>query len=154
MTMETHEAEKKNILFLCSWNAVRSPMAHYIMRKYFSETHKAYSAGLEASDYMDPFAISIMRDKEGLNLINFEPQDINDLLKSEHKPEKISSIIALSEQAYQYIKQNPLKDFDYSIEFWDTPSPSRHEQNRDITLAAYMDIYKTIKDHIFNRFDY
>ena len=124
-------------------------MAEYLLGKYFPEQYCASSAGVEASDYADPFTISVMRSEEDINLINFEPRALHDI----EDLGEYGTLIALSEGAYTHIKQDKSKhNHPYNIEFWDTPAPPDRNQQRDIIIEGYKDLLSTIKGHIENRF--
>ncbi len=141
---------KRRILFICSWNAVRSPMAEALVNKLFAKDYEASSAGVEASDYVDPFVLSVMRDEERLNLMEYEPRSYDSV------PDKngYDLVVALSENAYEYVKKDKAKNNrPYMVEFWDTPDPPDKNQQREMILAGYKDLLRTIKTHIQNRFD-
>ena len=65
------------VLFLCSRNAVRSPMAQALGERYYRRQIQFQSAGLEAGA-LDPFAIAVMMDI-GLDITNHQPQSLKDL---------------------------------------------------------------------------
>lgn len=57
---------KRNVLFLCTHNSVRSQMAEAFLRKYGDDRFNAYSAGLEPTE-IDPMTTEVMREV-GLDL--------------------------------------------------------------------------------------
>jgi len=59
--MQTREQDKKSIIFLCSYNAVRSQIAEGYMRHIFGDRYDVYSAGV-ASGGVSPYAIAVMKE--------------------------------------------------------------------------------------------
>lgn len=53
--------DKKSIIFLCSYNSVRSQMAEGLMRHLYGERYEAYSAGV-ACGGVSPYAVAVMKD--------------------------------------------------------------------------------------------
>jgi arsenate reductase len=53
--------DKKSIIFLCSYNSVRSQMAEGLMRHSFGDRYNVYSAGV-ASGGVSPYAVAVMND--------------------------------------------------------------------------------------------
>lgn len=51
--------EKKNILFICTHNSVRSQMAEGIIKVLYSDRYDAYSAGTTPTD-VNPHAVKVM----------------------------------------------------------------------------------------------
>lgn len=52
---------KKKVLFLCTHNSCRSQMAEALLRRYFGDEYKAFSAGTEATD-VNPYAIKVLEE--------------------------------------------------------------------------------------------
>ena len=65
------------VLFSCSMNAVRSPMAEALLKHLLG--HKVYvdSAGVRASE-IDPFAVEVM-DEIGIDLSKYKSKTFDDL---------------------------------------------------------------------------
>jgi arsenate reductase (thioredoxin) len=53
--------DKKNIIFLCSYNSVRSQIAEGLMRHLYGDRYNIYSAGI-ASGGVSPFAVAVMNE--------------------------------------------------------------------------------------------
>jgi len=53
--------DKKSIIFLCSYNSVRSQMAEGLMRHSFGDRYDVYSAGV-ASGGVSQYAVAAMKD--------------------------------------------------------------------------------------------
>ena len=59
--MKTTGNDKKSIIFLCSYNSVRSQMAEGLMRHSFGDQYNVYSAGV-ACGGVSPYAVAVMND--------------------------------------------------------------------------------------------
>ena len=59
--MKTTGNDKKSIIFLCSYNSVRSQMAEGLMRHLFGDRYNVYSAGV-ACGGVSPYAVAVMND--------------------------------------------------------------------------------------------
>jgi arsenate reductase len=70
------ELEKLNVLFVCTGNTCRSQMAEGLLRKRAGEYLNAFSAGSDAGERVNPYAIKVM-DEIGINLDGHYPKDID-----------------------------------------------------------------------------
>lgn len=59
--MQTPEPAKKSILFLCSYNSVRSQIAEGFMRQIFGDRYDIYSAGV-AKGGVSPYTVAVMKE--------------------------------------------------------------------------------------------
>lgn len=134
---------EKKILFLCSENAVRSPMAESMMKRAAPGT-AVFSAGIDGTA-INPFAIAVMRE-QGIDLIHHESRSYDDLDES-----GFDLIIALSRPAWTYARAMAQGA---AVEYWDLPDPpalTGHE-NRDQIIESYRRLRDDIARHIRNRF--
>ena len=126
------------VLFLCTRNAIRSPMAEALAREAFP-AHTFASAGVDPMD-VDGFAIAAMAEV-GVDLMRHEAQDLADM-------GAFDLIIALSHQAASAAADR----VDQPVERWTIADPSLTEGNRDQRLAAYREVRETIATNIKARF--
>lgn len=126
------------VLFICTRNAIRSPMAEAIAQDAFSELDVA-SAGVDPMD-VDGFAISVMAEV-GLDLMRHEAQDFSHIADYD-------LVIALSAQAAATAE--PLVGD--KLEQWSIDDPSLVDGNRDQRLAAYRHVRETLTTKIKARF--
>lgn len=77
---------KKRILFVCTGNSCRSPMAQFLLEKYLSDAkpylqgrHEIISRGIVTLDGLpaSPNAINILKEKEGLDISGFASKKID-----------------------------------------------------------------------------
>ena len=126
------------VLFICTRNAIRSPMAEAIAQEAFPALTVA-SAGVDPMD-VDGFAIAVMAEV-GLDLMRHEAQDFSQIADYD-------LVIALSEQA----TASALPLVGETLEQWSIADPSLVEGNRDQRLAAYRQVRETLTTKIKARF--
>ena len=112
----TMEAKQPGaVLFACSFNAVRSPMAAAIARHLFPGKIFVDSAGARRGE-LDPFAVTVM-DEIGLDISHHRPQTFEDLEDS-----NFDLIISLAPEAHhkalEYTRYNSVE-----AEYWPTADP-------------------------------
>lgn len=143
------ERIKGSFLFLCDWNTIRSPMAQYMTAKTKElEPRLLSSAGLRAGPYADPFAVSLLRDDNGIDMISHEPQQVSiELLQ------RTETVIALSRNAYMQAREWK-QQYGFALEYWDTPEPPPTDgYPRGMIVEGYKRLRDAILTHINNRFD-
>jgi protein-tyrosine-phosphatase len=138
---------EKKILFLCSENAVRSPIAQALMQQVTGPTVQVYSAGVQAT-HIHPFAIAVMMER-GINLMNHESHTYDELGERD-----FDLIVALSQPAWD-LARTIAKGTRAIVEYWDTPAPPdmSDNANREQMMDAYRRIRDDIARHIANRFN-
>ena len=132
------------VLFICTQNAIRSPMAAALMHHRLG--HKIYvaSAGLKAGE-ADPFVGQIM-EEVGLDLTRHKPHTFEDLADS-----TFDLAITLSSEAEDHAREMA-KTLAIEIEHWPTPDPSQTQGSRDQILEAYREVRKLLEQRINQRF--
>ena len=125
------------ILFSCTMNSVRSPMAESIMK--FLHGHRVYidSAGVLSKD-IDGFAIAVM-DEIGIDLSRHHAKTFDDL-----EDDFFDVVITLSPEA-QHRAVELTRVMACEVEFWNTMDPSLVEsEDRETVLNAY----RQVRDHL------
>lgn len=117
------------ILFCCSMNAIRSPMASALFRTMTGHAIYSISAGVQ-SQRPDGFAIEVMREIH-IDISQHEPRTFGDLNDG-----SFDIIITLSPEAHAHI-QSRAKGMSCLLENWDISDPSRSEGSRPTRLSAY-----------------
>lgn len=132
------------VLFICTQNAIRSPMAAALMHKFSG--HKIYvaSAGLRAGD-PDPF-VGLIMDEVNLDLTRHRPHSLDDLADS-----AFDLVITLSPEAEKHAREMT-KTMAINVEHWDTPDPSITQGSREQILDSYRDVRDGLKKRIEARF--
>ncbi len=132
------------VLFACTLNAIRSPMAAAIMHHHFG--HKVYvaSAGIAAGD-PDPFVGMIM-DEIGIDLKKHRPHSFEDLEDS-----VFDLLITLSLEAKTRADEMS-RTLAIEIENWSVADPSQTQGSREQILDAYREVRDDIVKKVKLRF--
>ncbi len=135
------------VLFACTLNAIRSPMAASLMKHLYGRHIYVESCGVRAGT-PDPLAVAVM-DEMGIDLSQFHPKSFETLADT-----SFDLIIALSPQA-RHKALELTRSMAVEVEYWKVPDPSAYEGSREQRLAAYRDardtILKFLKEHFGTR---
>ena len=127
------------VLFACSRNAARSPMAASILKHLAGRRVYVDSAGVRAGA-PDPFAAAVM-EEIGIDLSGHVPKSLGEL------PDfSFDLIVTLSPQAHHQALQLA-SGYAVEVEYWPTPNPSHAEGSREQMLEAY----RALRDGLFAR---
>lgn len=127
------------VLFACSHNAVRSPMAEALARQMFGQSIYFASAGVRAGE-LDPFAVAAM-DELGLDIARHRPQAFEDL-----EDASFDVIVSLSPEAHHRALEFT-RSLAVEVIYWPTIDPTAVEGSRDQRLAAY----ESVRDGLAQR---
>ncbi len=135
------------VLFICSLNAVRSPMAEALCRNRYGRQIYVDSAGLQKSD-RDPFMLSVLREVG----IEFEADQPRVLEEVDY--EGVDLVIALSPEAYARA-QTMLRATAVELIHWPIPDATQAGGTREQRLFAYREVRdqldKLIREEIGGR---
>ena len=118
-----------SVLFLCSENALRSPMAEGLLKRFYGDRLYVQSAGLRRGT-LDPLAVAAMADL-GIDISGHVPRRIADL-----DDESFDLVITLSPDAYAAARAFTSASA-AEILNWAIDDPSQVEGSRNAVLAAY-----------------
>ncbi len=127
------------ILFICSMNSVRSPIAAALARRAFPNALIARSAGVR-SGKADGFVHEVMQEI-GIDMSVHTPHTMAEL-KATH----FDLIITLSKDAQNAVETSKLEAD--KIEHWPTNDPTIIEGNRNSKLDAYRDLRLTLEEKV------
>ena len=132
------------VLFACTLNAIRSPMAAAIMHHYYG--HKIYvaSAGITAGD-PDPF-VGLVMDEIGIDLKTHRPHSFEDLEDS-----AFDLLITLSPEAEKRAS-DMARSMAVDVENWSIPDPSICSGSREQILDAYRSVRDDLVKRVKHRF--
>jgi protein-tyrosine-phosphatase len=133
------------VLFACTLNSVRSPMAAGIMRHLFGKFVYVESAGARAGE-LDPFAVEVM-DELGIEIGQYKPKSFEDL-----EDGSFDLVITLSPEA-QHKAVELTRTSAVEIEYWPTMDPTALEGSREQRLEAYRAVRDELMRRIQARFD-
>ena len=132
------------ILFACTWNAVRSPIAQGIMNLVAGNSFFIDSVGVRLG-VTDSFAITVM-EEIGVDISNHQPKTFEQLIDR-----NFDIIISLSPEA-QHKAVEMTRDSACKVEFWHTMDPSIIDGNRDVQLSAFRQIRDELSHKLNKRF--
>jgi protein-tyrosine-phosphatase len=132
------------VLFACSRNSVRSPMAEGLLKHLLGHRIYVDSVGVRP-DKIDPFVIEVM-DELGIDVSKHRGKDFEGLEDTSY-----DLIVSLSPEA-QHQAVELTRTMACEVEFWNTLDPTIIEGNRENRLQAYREVRDTLKKRIEARF--
>lgn len=128
-----------SVLFACSMNAIRSPMAEGFLKFLHGTRIYVDSAGTRKRE-VDGFAIAVMEEM-GIDISRHAAKTFDDL-----QDDLFDIVVTLSPEAHhralELTRTSPVE-----VEFWNTFDPSLVEGSREQRLDAY----RQVRDRIFER---
>ena len=133
-----------SVLFACTYNAIRSPIAEGLMKYLLG--HRVYvdSVGVRAQS-VDPFAVAVM-DEIGIDISGHSAKIFDGL-----EDTSFDLIISLSPEA-QHRAVEMTRTSAAELEFWNTFEPSLVEGSREMRLAAYREVREKLFARLKDRF--
>jgi protein-tyrosine-phosphatase len=136
------------VLFACSYNRVRSPMAEALLRKLAGGVIYVDSCGLKPGaddELVDPF-VEIVMAEIGCDVERHRPKSFEEL-----QDDSFDLIISLTPEA-QHRAVELTRGRAAQIEYWATFDPTLAEGSREVRLAAYREVRDTLAQRIADRF--
>ena len=130
------------VLFACTMNVVRSPMAAAILRHLAGRSAYVASAGVRAGEDVDPFVTAVM-DEIGIDLSRHAPLALDDLNDT-----SFDLIVSLSPEAH-HAALELTRTMAVDVEYWPTFDASIMvgQGSREQTL----EVYRRLRDQLFQR---
>ena len=133
-----------SVLFACTLNAVRSPMAEAILKHLRGKTIYVDSVGLKPSE-TDGFAIAVM-DELGFDIGKHKPKTFDQLEDS-----SFDLIVTLSPEAHHKALEWS-RHMAAEVEYWPTFDATIVEGDRERRLEAYREVRDQLMKRIRERF--
>lgn len=140
--VDERESGLPAILFVCSMNSVRSPIAAALARKNFPERLIARSAGV-ISGKADGFVHEVM-EEIGIDMSVHTPHTMDELVATH-----FALIVTLSEDAKEAVGKRKLEAD--AVEHWPMEDPTLVEGNRAVRLDAYRALRNALDNRICKR---
>jgi protein-tyrosine-phosphatase len=132
------------VLFACSKNAVRSPMAEALLKHLAGRRIYVASAGVRPGA-PDPFAAAVMEEL-GIDISGYAPRALDDLGDA-----SFDLIVSLSPEAHH--KALALAEgYAIDVEYWPTADPTLTQGSREQILDAYRGVRDGLIRRIKQRF--
>ncbi|MBT3304888.1 MAG: low molecular weight phosphatase family protein [Alphaproteobacteria bacterium] len=132
------------VLFACTMNSVRSPMAEALLKFLHGRHIYVDSVGVRERE-IDGFAIAVM-DEIGIDISTHQPKTFETL-----EDTSFDLVISLSPTA-QHKAVEMTRVMACEVELWHTFDPSIVEGSRDVCLQAYRDVRDELMGRIKKRF--
>jgi len=118
-----------SVLFACSHNAIRSPMAEALAKRLYGHSTYLDSVGV-SPDALDNFAVAVL-DEIGIDLHSHHGKSFEDI-----DPSSFDLIVTLSPEAHHSALE-VTRSASTDVEYWPIPDPSAVEGSREARLDAY-----------------
>ena len=128
-----------SVLFACTENALRSPMAEALMKYLHGAQIFVQSVGVRATE-IDPFVVAVL-DEIGIDLSRHRARSFEDL-----EDDYFDLVISMSPEA-QHRAVELTRTSSCALEFWPMLDPSLTEGSREVQLEAY----RTLRDDLLRR---
>jgi protein-tyrosine-phosphatase len=132
------------ILFACSMNSVRSPMAEAIMKHLHGQRIFVDSVGVRPGEH-DPFVDAVM-DEIGIDITRHRVKIFEQL-----DDDYFDLIITLSPEAHHKALEMT-RTMACDVEYWPTYDATAVDGSRDTKLNAYRDVRDALLRRITERF--
>jgi protein-tyrosine-phosphatase len=135
----------KSVLFACSLNAVRSPMAEGLARALLGQRIYVDSAGISTEE-LDGFAVAALAEI-GIDIRNHNTQGFDDIAVDE-----FDLVVALSPEALERAK-DLTRHSSVALEYWPTDDPTVDSGgSRESRMIAYRAVRDGLARRIKERF--
>ena len=138
----------QRIIFACTYNRIRSPMAAALMSALYPNHTSITSCGVEIKDSIgDGFTIAVMQEV-GIDLTHHASRDITSL--AIHPSD---TIICLSETSYETIcrMRSNLPEA-CQIDYWSVYHPDLLAESRHRRLAGYRAVREELRARLIKHF--
>ncbi|MBX6322822.1 MAG: arsenate reductase ArsC [Rhodospirillaceae bacterium] len=142
--MATADDLPASVLFACTNNAVRSPMAEGILKHLHGRRIYVDSVGVRAGE-LDPFAVQVM-EEIGIDISRHRAKSFATL-----EDHSFELIISLSPEA-QHGAVEMTRTMACALEYWPTFDPTAVEGSRGRVLDAYREVRDGLMRRIVARF--
>lgn len=132
------------VLFCCTMNAIRSPMAEGIMKRLHGTRIFVDSVGIKAGE-LDPFVVAVM-DEIGIDVSKHRAKTFEQL-----EDDSFDVVVSLSPEA-QHKAVELTRTNACEVEYWPTFDASLIDGNREARLDAYREVRDELMRRIRTRF--
>ena len=140
----------KSVLFCCDHNAVRSPMAEGMMKKFYGQDVYVQSAGVFNDLEIDGFSIAVCQEL-GIELSRHRSRSFDEMQEWGDDLSGFDLVVALS-PASQRRALELTRLFHLDVEYWPILDPTGLGENREAKLASYRQARDQIKTRMTDRF--
>ena len=136
--------QPSSVLFACTLNAVRSPMAEAILKHLHGRRIFVDSCGVRPEE-VDPFAVQVM-DEIGIDVSRHRSKSFDEL-----EDTSFDLVLSLSPEA-QHKAVDLTRHMACEVEYWPVFDPTVVEGSREARLDAYREVRDRLMQRILERF--
>ena len=136
----------QSVLFACTFNSVRSPMAEALARRLFGRDVYFASAGVRPGE-LDPFAVAAM-DEVGVDIGKHKPHTFAEL-----EDDSFDLIVSLSPEAHHTALEYT-RSMAVDVVYWPTIDPTAAQGSREQVLDAYRGVRDGLEKRIKEALDW
>lgn len=144
------EGAPSSVLFACTHNSIRSPMAAELMRMRFGSRVRVDSAGLRPSEEVSYMAAFVM-DEVGGDISKLQPKGFDHFETDYYEDGPFDLIVSLSPEAH-HTALGLVPALGAAAEYWPTFDPSLAEGSREQVLMEYRAVRDGLDRRIAERF--
>ena len=136
----------QSVLFACTFNAIRSPMAEALGRHFFGRQIYFASAGVRSGE-LDGFAVASMEEL-GIDIAKHRPHTFEDL-----EDASFDLIVTLSPEAHHKALEFT-RTLAVDVVYWPTLDPTAVQGSRETVLTAYRGMREGLQKRILDLFEW
>lgn len=139
-----------SVLFCCDHNAVRSPMAEGMMKKFYGHAAYVQSAGVYNDMEIDGFSVAVCEEL-GVELARHRSRSFDEMEDWGDDLSGFDLVVALS-PASQRRALELTRYYHLDVEYWPILDPTGLGEGREQKLESYRQARDQIKKRILERF--
>ncbi|MEO9821043.1 MAG: low molecular weight phosphatase family protein [Paracoccaceae bacterium] len=143
------QALPQSVLFCCDHNAVRSPMAEGIMKKYYGTGTYVQSVGVKNDMEIDGFSIAVCQEI-GVELSRHRSRSFDEMEDWGDDLSSFDLIVALS-PASQRRALELTRFYHLEVEYWPILDPTGLGETREAKLEQYRAARDQVIGHLTRR---
>ncbi|MEQ9040406.1 MAG: low molecular weight phosphatase family protein [Silicimonas sp.] len=140
----------QSVLFCCDHNAVRSPMAEGMMKKYYGTETYVQSAGVKGDMEIDGFSVAVCKEL-GIELSRHRSRSFDEMQDWGDDLSGFDLVVALSPAA-QRRALDLTRFFHLDVEYWPILDPTGLGDGREQKLDSYRQARDQIRKRLLDRF--
>ena len=147
---DSRTARPQSVLFCCDHNAVRSPMAEGIMKKFYGTDIYVQSVGVKNDLEIDGFSIAVCSEMD-VELSRHRSRSFDEMEQWGDDLSSFDLVIALS-PASQRRALELTRFFHLDVEYWPILDPTGLGEGRDAKLVQFRAARDQISERLTDRF--
>lgn len=110
------------VLFVCTGNSARSPMAEALLRHHTADRVTAASAGSRPKPHLHPSTVRVLRDQFGIDITGRQPRHLDTL--ADHRFDHVITLCDKARESCPEFPEHPRRSH------WSIPDPATANDSR------------------------